>query len=113
TVVDLFAPSGLRIVSAQLASDGSTDPTIGWNDDGGGSVAQLAIERADASSGPFTEIARVDPSLLTFADPAMPSPRAYYRLVAIGADDARDDATTTLHVLAVHADAYAIPDQTI
>ncbi len=112
-VVDLFAPSGLRIVSARLAVDASTDVTLGWSDDTGADVTQLAIERADAASGPYTELARVDPTSLTFTDTAMPSPRAYYRVVALGAGGERGGASDPLRVLAVHDDGYELASQAV
>jgi hypothetical protein len=113
TVMDVSPPTGLRIVSARLMSDASTDATIGWNDDAGSSVSMLAIERATDAAGPFTEIARVDPASLTYTDAAMPSPRAYYRLVAIDAMGASGTPGAPLRVLAVHDDHYQLASQTV
>lgn len=113
TIVDLFAPASLRIVSARLVADATTDVTLGWEDDVGADVAQLAIERADASTGPWTELTRVDPASYTYTDTTMPSPRAYYRLVAIGTGGERGGASDPLRVLAVRPDGYRLASQTV
>ncbi len=112
-VIDVFAPTGLRIVSASLGADGATDVTLGWGASGGADAANIAVERAASSAGPFAEIARLPATATTFTDDAMPSPRAYYRLVALGPSSLRGGQTSVLRVLAIQDDGYELASETV
>ena len=112
-VVDVFAPRGLRIVSASLTAAGATDATLGWEPSEGADVEALVVERAIAADGPFTELTRLAASATTFTDSAMPSPRAFYRLAALGPDDVRGGETAAIRVLALADDRYELASQSV
>jgi hypothetical protein len=111
-VLDVFAPEGLRVVSAELAGDGSTDVTLGWEPSTGTDVTELRLERADALTGPWTELATLPISTITYTDATMPSPRAYYRIVAL-AGTTEGGATPPVRALAIASDLYHVRDQTV
>lgn len=112
TVYDAFAPRGLRVVSASLAADGSTDVTLGWEPSESADVTHVRLERADSDAGPWAELEMLDASVTTYTDAAMPSPRAYYRLVAVaGAHEG--GATPPLRALAIDDGEYHLRDQSV
>src|SRR5690606_17456188 len=62
TVLDAFPPRGLRVVSAELASDGSTDVTLGWEPSESPDVTELRLERASSEAGPWSQPAQSGPA---------------------------------------------------
>lgn len=111
-VLDAFAPTGLRVVSAELAGDGSTDVTLGWEPSTGADVTEVRLERADAAGGPWSEIATLPASTSTYTDTAMPSPRAFYRVIAL-AGTIEGGATDAVRALAIAEDEYDLGGQTV
>jgi len=107
-VLDVFAPTALRVLSAELSADGSTDVTLGWEPTRGLDVEELRIERAASRGGPFTELMRVPPATLTFTDAAMPGERAYYRIIAFGPSGTRGGQTDVVEAFAVARDGYDV-----
>lgn len=107
-VVDLFAPSDLRVVSAELATDGSTDTTLAWLAPTGTAVTEVALERADTPSGPFVELMRLPVATSTYTDAAMPSPQASYRVVSLGAGAERGGASNVVTAHAVARAGYTV-----
>lgn len=75
-----------RVISASLASDATTDITLGWEAPANPAVTALRIERSATPSGPWTAIAELAPSTLLFTDGEMPGPVAHYRLVELVAE---------------------------
>ncbi len=112
TVYDAFAPRGLRVVSASLAGDGSTDVTLGWEPSVSPDVTRVRLERADSEAGPWTELETLAATVTTYTDASMPSPRAYYRLVAI-ADVHDGGATPPVRALAIDDGEYHLRDQSV
>ncbi|MDQ3034967.1 MAG: hypothetical protein M3Y87_21340 [Myxococcota bacterium] len=112
TVIDAFAPTGLRVISAELATDASTDVTLAWEPSEGADVTELRLERADAESGPFIELATLPATTTTYTDADMPSPRAFYRVVAL-AGAIEGGTTAPVRALAIDSDEYHVRDQTV
>lgn len=112
-VIDVFAPTGLRILSATLAGDGTTDLTLGWAASGGADVENIVVERGPSSTGPFAEIARLPATATTYTDDAMPAPRAFYRLAALGPSSLRGGQTRVLRALAIQDDGYELASSTV
>lgn len=113
TVLDLFAPTGLRVVSASRTASGATDATIGWTPSAGADVARTRLERAAAPEGPWTMIAEVDPATITFTDRALPGPVAYYRALALGPAGEVGGATDPLRVFSIDVGGYDLPAQAV
>ncbi len=112
-VFELFAPTGLRILSATLTRPGRTEVTLGWGASGGADVENLVVERASSASGPFAEVARIPATAVTYTDPAVPSPGAFYRVFARGAAGERGGETGVVRVLSIAADHYQLPTQSV
>lgn len=112
-VLDLFAPREARILSAELAGDGSTDTTLAWLPPLSPDVALVVLERAPTPAGPFTALARMPVTTLTYTDAAMPSPRAAYRLVSVGPDALRGGETEILEAHAIARAGYDLPAQAV
>ena len=112
-IFELFAPTGLRILSATLARPGRTEVTLGWGASGGADVENLVVERAASASGPFAEVARIPATAVTYTDPAMPSPRAFYRVFARGPGGVRGGETGVVRALSIAADHYQLPTQRV
>ncbi|MBX7194535.1 MAG: HYR domain-containing protein [Sandaracinaceae bacterium] len=113
TVLDLFAPSGLRVVSATLTSAMATDTTIGWTPSAGADVTRTRVERASADTGPWTMVAELDPATITYTDRAMPGPVSYYRVVALGAGGEEGGASVPLRVFTIEASGYDLSGQSV
>ncbi len=79
-ILEAFAPRLVRIISAEIAGDGSTDVTLAWDPAEGADVTGYAIERADTPDGPWTPIAEVGPTVRTHTDDALTSDEAFYRV---------------------------------
>ncbi|MGE0786127.1 MAG: hypothetical protein AB7S26_10590 [Sandaracinaceae bacterium] len=112
TVLDVWPPSDLRIVSAERAGDGTTDLTLGWSDDYGDDVTELRLERATDLAGAWTALGTVAVGTQTYTDAEMPSPVAYYRLVALAGTD-EGGATDPVRALSVEADEYHSMGQSV
>ncbi|MCB9594284.1 MAG: hypothetical protein H6719_16240 [Sandaracinaceae bacterium] len=114
TVLDVFAPTGLRVVSAELAGDGTTDVTLGWEDGGGADVTDVRLERATAPGGPWEELATVGaaPGAATYTDADAPMPVAYYRVVAL-AGAVEGGVTDPVRAYAVSAEQYDLSGQRV
>jgi hypothetical protein len=113
TVLDLFAPTGLRVVSATRTGAGATDATIGWTPSAGADVARTRLERAATPDGPWAMVAELDPATITYTDRALPGPVAYYRAVALGPAGELGGATDPLRVFAIDVGGYDLPAQTV
>lgn len=112
TVTDLFTPSNFRIISAELATDGSTDVTLAWDGPLGGDATGVAIERATAMMGPWTRLMTVATAQRTFTDNSMTGDSAYYRLVTV-ADDVDGGTTNPLRAFSVTDTEYDFTGVTI
>lgn len=114
TVRDVFAPVGLRVISAALASDGTTDVTLGWEDGGGADATDVRVERATSPGGPWTALDTLGaaPGAATYTDAEAPSPVAWYRVVALAAG-VEGGATEPVRAYAVSADEYHLRDQVV
>ncbi|MBX3268700.1 MAG: hypothetical protein KF729_00480 [Sandaracinaceae bacterium] len=114
TVRDVFAPVGLRVISAELAGDGTTDVTLGWEDGGGADATAVRLERATAPDGPFAAIATLDaaPGAATYTDAEAPAPVAYYRLVAL-AGAVEGGVTAPVRALSIAAEGYHLRDEAV
>ncbi len=114
TILDVFAPEGLRVVSAELASDGTTDVTIGWEPSAGGDVAGYRVERAASEAGPWTMLgAPLASDVTTYTDAEMPGMRAYYRVTALGPAEETGGVTPPVRALAIADDEYDLGGQMV
>ena len=113
TVLDLFAPTGLRVVSATRTATGGTDTTIGWTPSAGADVMRTRVERSASPSGPWTMVADVDPATITYTDAAMPGPVAYYRVMALGMGGEEGGVTDPLRVLTIDTAGYDLAAQSV
>lgn len=112
TVLDVFAPTGLRVLSAELAADGTTDLSVGWDPVTSPDVTALRLERATSLAGPWTTLSTLPATTLTFTDGVMPMPEAHYRVVAL-AGALEGGATDPLRALAVTDDEYHLVSQPV
>lgn len=113
SVVDLFAPTELRIVSATRTSAGETDTTLGWTPSAGRDVVRARLERSRAEAGPWTTLAELDPATITFTDRAMPGPVSYYRVVALGPMGEEGGASAPIRAFTIAADGYDLSGQRV
>ncbi|GAB4211449.1 MAG: hypothetical protein OHK0013_33200 [Sandaracinaceae bacterium] len=113
TVLDLFAPTGLRVVSATRTAAGATDATLGWTPSAGADVTRVRLERAPDPDGPWTRIAELEPTTITLTDRAMPGPIAYYRAVALGPAGEEGGATEPLRVFSIDTGGYDLATQAV
>jgi hypothetical protein len=113
SVLDLFAPTGLRVVSATRTAAGETDTTIGWTPSEGRDVARTRVDRASAEGGPWTMVAELDPATITYTDRSMPGPVSYYRVLALGPMGEEGGATDALRVFTIEADGYDLSGQSV
>ncbi len=111
-VLEAFAPEGVRVVSAELAPDATTDVTLAWDDGGGADTSGFAIERAPAADGPFTRLDAVGPTARTYTDEALTDAHAYYRVIAL-AGDADGGASAAVEAWSIAATAYDLRGQTV
>ncbi|HJL14744.1 MAG TPA: HYR domain-containing protein [Sandaracinaceae bacterium LLY-WYZ-13_1] len=111
TVLDVFAPTGLRVVSAARAG-GATDVTLGWTPSAGADVTDVRLERAPAETGPWTALDTLAPGVTTYTDAAMPGPLAFYRLVALS-DGVEGGVTAPVRAFAVEAERYHLEDRSV
>jgi hypothetical protein len=111
-IIDAFAPTDLRIVSAALAPDGTTDVTLGWEPSPSADVSSIRLERASAPDGPWSELSTLPIATITYTDAAMPASGAYYRLVAM-AGALEGGATDPVRAFAIADDEYHLREQTV
>ncbi len=113
TVLDLFAPTDLRVVSATRTGAGATDTTIGWTPSTGSDVVRARVERSASAAGPWTMVAEVDPATITYTDVGMLGPIAFYRVMALGAGGEEGGATEPLRVFTIDIGGYDLAGQTV
>lgn len=113
-ILDVFAAEGLRVLSAELATDGSTDVTIGWDGSTGTDVTALRLDRATTESGPWTELATFARAgeTQTYTDAAAPAPVVYYRLVSL-ADATEGGIAGPIRAFGLADDEYNLRDQSV
>jgi len=113
-VLDVFAVPGLRVISAALRGDGSTEVTIGFERSAGADVTNLRLERATDPGGPWTELTTVGNGqpARTYTDADAPAPVAYYRVVAL-AGDVEGGVAGPVRAYALADDGYQIEDQPV
>lgn len=113
-VLDVFAPAGFRVLSAELLADGSTDVTLGWEATTGADVTEIRLDRATSRAGPWEELARFVPGrpTLTYTDADVPSSVQYYRLVAL-AGATEGGIAGPVRAFALADDEYHLLDQAV
>lgn len=112
TVIDLFAPERLRVISATLQGDGTTSVVLAWEPVASDGVTGYRVERAAAADGPWSELGVAGAGELTYLDPAMPGTAAYYRVVTL-ADTVDGGASEPARALAIAATGYDVRDHTV
>lgn len=112
-VLDVFAPTELRTLSATRTATGATDVTIGWRASAGADAPRVRIERATSEAGPWMMLAEGAASTVTFTDRALPAPSVFYRLTAIGPAGEIGGQTEPMHVYAIDETRYELPSQTV
>lgn len=116
TVLDVFAVTGLRVLSAAQRG-ASTDITLGWDASTGADVSGLRIERAPSATGPWTMLDVVAPSVQTFMDAELPGESAYYRVASLGmgsgGDEIEGGVTLPVRAFAISGDEYDLSGQAV
>lgn len=112
TILDVFAPIQLRVMSATLNGTGGTDVTLAWDVGGGADTTHHRIERAGSAAGPYTELASLGLGNFTFTDVDMPGTEAHYRVVAVS-DTFDGGVSNTVRALAITADRYDLRGESV
>lgn len=112
TVLDAFAPSGFRIISARLRGDGRTDVTLAWDASPGADTTGYAVERAPAADGPWTRLETLGAGARTWTDRTLADDRAHYRVVAM-ADGLDGGATDPLLAHSIAATGYDLRNRPV
>lgn len=102
-----FAPHSLRVMSAQLDGDDTTDVTLAWDSGGGDDLSGFAIQRGTGSpEDPFETIESVGAGqrTVTIADVAEPTT---FRVVAL-AGEAEGGASDEVLAYPIDATGYDI-----
>ena len=112
-VLDVFAPTELRTLSATRTPAGATDVTIGWRASTGADAPRVRIERATAEAGPWMMLAESPSTTVTFTDRTLPAPVVFYRLTALGPAGELGGQTEPMRVYAIDETRYELPTQTV
>ncbi len=107
-LVEAFAPSGFRIISASATEGRGTTVTLAWEPSPSAAVSGVRIETADDPDGPWSEVATVgaDEQLFTHA---LETETAWFRAVAV-TNEVDGGATPARRAFGIRADTYDIPD---
>jgi hypothetical protein len=112
TVLDIFAVTGLRILSASINGDDSTTVTIGWDPVASADAIGLDVQRATEEDGPWESLQTLSMGQVLYTDPQLPVDRAYYRVVSM-AGALEGGATDPVQAFAVTVDGYDLRDQSV
>ncbi len=88
-VFDVFAVQNLRVESASPV-------TLAWDELVDLDTEELAIERATAMTGPFTELERIDATETSYVDATAGSERVFYRVVSYGPSTLRGGTSSVI-----------------
>lgn len=106
------APTGLRIVHADLTGAGGTRVVVAWEPTTSALSTGYRIERGASAAGPWASLGLVAAGTQTFLDGALPAPGAWYRVVTVaGAFDG--GATLPVRAWTIAPDSYDIPSQPV
>lgn len=112
TVLDLFAVSGLRVLSASISGSGTT-ATIGWDPPpDAGDATGLDLQRATDPEGPWDSLAALGVDQVLYTDDQLPAQRTYYRVVTV-AGSLQGGATDPLEVFEISEEGYDLRDQSV
>jgi hypothetical protein len=111
TVLDGFAVTGTRILSARLNGDSTTSITLGWEPTGGDATG-YRIDRAADPDGPFSAVGTVAVDAALFTDPSTADPHNYYRIVTL-VGELEGGATELIHAYAIAAAGYDLDNQSV
>lgn len=81
------------MAAAYTFAEGASVVNVSWTDNTGGQ-ARHRVERAEAASGPFTEIATVNAGVDEYDDEDLAAGTYWYRVCALGVGNARSDYIT-------------------
>ncbi len=112
TVLDVFAPTGFRIISAVLRSGGRTDVTLAWDGSAGADTTGYAVERAAGADGPWTRLTTVGAGARTWTDATLGDDHAFYRVVAV-AGGVDGGATAPLEAHSIAAAGYDLRGRSV
>jgi hypothetical protein len=111
TVLEAFAPTGVRVASATLAG-GSTTITLAWNRTFSADATGYRVERGPDETGPWTALGDVPVGTQIFTDPALPGDRAFYRVVTL-AGELDGGAAPAVRAYAIAATDYDLRNQSV
>jgi hypothetical protein len=105
TVENAFPAVGLRLAHAAIETSGVTSAVVLWDTPSGSDVDTYQVERAAATTGPWTVLATVPVATTMYSDPSIGGTVAYYRLISMvkGKAGGTSDA---IRVLAITASTY-------
>src|SRR5690606_15855707 len=100
----------LRIVSAELAADGTTDVTLGWTLPDDPNITSVRLERREGPEEPWSPLVEVPAATSPlFTDAAVPGLRAEYRVVA-WAGETEQSASSVRTVTSIAGPEYDLPE---
>jgi len=103
----------LRIVSAELAADGTTDVTLGWTLPDDPNITSVRLERREGPEEPWSPLVEVPAATSPlFTDAAVPGLRAEYRVVA-WAGETEQSASSVRTVTSIAGTEYDLPEVTV
>jgi len=106
------APTGLRIVHADLTATAGTRLAIAWEPTTSAVATGYRVERATSAAGPWAALGVLAAGTQTFLDPALPAPGAWYRVVTVaGAFDG--GATSPVQAWTIAATTYDLAAQPV
>ncbi len=115
TIRNAFAPSGLRVAHAQINGTGAgatTSVTIIWDHTRDADATEYRVERAMSPMGPWTMVGTTAPDRTRYVEPALPAPRAYYRVTSY-VDGMMGGVTEPVRALAVGSSEYDLGVQPV
>ncbi len=111
TMVDVrlaFAPRALRLMSATIATDDTTDVTLAWDSGGGDDLSGFAIERAATEAGPYEVVDTVGRARRTYTVADVEEP-TWFRVAAL-AGEAQGASSAAVRAYPIEATGYDIRD---
>jgi hypothetical protein len=104
-VLNVYPPDGFRIISAQIATDDSTDVTLAWDGTSGEDATGFAVERAASADGPWMRLATLTLGARTWTDATLTDDTAFYRVVSV-AGELDGGATEPLQAYSISPTGY-------
>ena len=106
-VLDLTAPGGLQVLSAERLDDGATSVALGWTEPPGADASHVAVQIAEAEGGPWTTVASAGAPMVDGV--VLEGDSAWARIVAVG-EDLEGGASAAIQLHAIEAETYHLEE---